>query len=301
MLSLFSANLLPILITAGLGYLLSLLIDIKPQTISRVTFYLFSPCLAFQLLSKSELDSNAIALIVVFAVTSSVVVAILAFLVTKIFKFERKISVAIIITSFLTNAGNFGLSFNKFAFGDQALAYASIFFVVSSIMIYTLGVAVASMGQANIKESLLNLLKFPALYAVALAMLFNYLNWELPLPLDRATQQLGEGAIPAMLVLLGMQLKNAKIAGNTGPIAVATVIRLVAAPIIAISLSRLFNLQGAALQAGVSEASMPTAVMTTILATEFDAEPGIVSAIVAVTTILSPLTLTPLLVYLGSI
>jgi predicted permease len=53
------------------------------------------------------------------------------------------------------------------------------------------------------------------------------------------------------------------------------------------------------LQAGVTEASMPTAVMTTILATEFDASPALVSGIVTATTVLSPLTLTPLLAYLG--
>ncbi len=39
--------------------------------------------------------------------------------------------------------------------------------------------------------------------------------------------------------------------------------------------------------------------MTTILATEFDVEPALVSTIVTVTTVLSPLTLTPLLAYLG--
>jgi predicted permease len=287
------------LITAGLGLLLVKTIDLDPRTISRITFYIFSPCLVFQLLTSTEIEQNTIIKIIGFALVVQITVGLLAFAITRIFNIERKVSVAIILTAALTNAGNFGLSFNKFAFGDEALAYASIYFVASSIMVATFGVPVASMGKSSIKESLLNLFKYPALYAVLAAAVFVSTGWALPLPVARAISTLGDGAIPAMLVLLGMQLGNAQLKGKIGPIALATGLRLVAAPLIAIALSRPFGLQGAAYQAGVSQASTPTAVMTTILSTEFDAEPTLVSTIVAATTVLSPLTLTPLLLILG--
>jgi predicted permease len=45
---------------------------------------------------------------------------------------------------------------------------------------------------------------------------------------------------------------------------------------------------------------MPTAVMSTILAIEFDVEPGFVTRVVMLTTLLSPLTLTPLITLLAS-
>jgi hypothetical protein len=41
-------------------------------------------------------------------------------------------------------------------------------------------------------------------------------------------------------------------------------------------------------------------VLTTVVATEFDVEPSFVTAVVFVTTLLSPLTLTPLLYYMGA-
>jgi predicted permease len=44
---------------------------------------------------------------------------------------------------------------------------------------------------------------------------------------------------------------------------------------------------------------MPSAVMTTILANEYKLDTTLVTAIVFVSTILSPLTLTPLLYFLG--
>jgi predicted permease len=167
-------------------------------------------------------------------------------------------------------------------------------------MVYTIGVAIASLGQVSFKESLLNLLKFPTLYALIFAIIFNLYKIQLPIPLDRSVDILGGAAIPAILLLLGMQLGEADLRQNTAPLALATGVRLVVGPIVALALSIPFGLRGSSLQAGVMESSMPTAVMTTILATEFDLEPSLVSTIVTATTILSPLTLTPLLALLGS-
>jgi len=299
LLPLFSANLLPILITAGLGFLLSRTLQLDPKTVSRVTFYLFSPALVFQILSASMLESNAIFQMVGFAFAANLTVGLIAFILSRLFGFSRKLIVAVVLTTFITNAGNFGLSLNQFAFGDEALALASIYFVCSSVMVYTIGVAVASMGKTDWKEALLNLLKYPTMYALILAILFNSNDWSLPLPLSRSIDLLAGAAIPAMLILLGMQLGQANFNQHKGPLALAVGIRLVIGPLVALGLAIPFNLQGPALQAGVTESSMPTAVMTTILATEFDAKPALVSTIVTVTTVLSPLTLTPLLAYLG--
>jgi predicted permease len=64
-------------------------------------------------------------------------------------------------------------------------------------------------------------------------------------------------------------------------------------------LAPLFGLGGMAYNAGVLESAMPTAVLSTILATEYDAKPAFVTTAVFTTTLLSPLTLTPLLLVLG--
>jgi predicted permease len=45
---------------------------------------------------------------------------------------------------------------------------------------------------------------------------------------------------------------------------------------------------------------MPTAVLTTVVAAEFDLEPEFVTGVVLATTVLSPLTVTPILALLGA-
>jgi predicted permease len=299
LISLFNANLLPILITAGLGFVLSRTVDLNPKTVSRLTFYLFNPALVFTIFINSKLTSGEIFRMVGFALTATLTVGLIALILAKLFGFDRKIVIAIVLTTLLVNSGNYGLSLNEFAFGQEALAFASIYFVFSSIMVNTFGVMIASMGKASLGQSLLNILKFPALYALIIAIILNQSGTAIPLPLDRAITKLSGATIPSMLVLLGMQLGRAKMDQNLGAVALSVVVKLLVSPIIALGLSRPFGLEGAALQAGVTETSMPTAVMSTILSTEFDLEPSLVSTIVTISTLLSPLTLTPLIAYLG--
>ena len=83
-----------------------------------------------------------------------------------------------------------------------------------------------------------------------------------------------------------------------GVVAVAVLLSLVATPLAAFGAAHLVGLRGPALQAGVLQASMPTAVITTILALEFDVLPNFVTSVVCVTTLLSPITLTVLIAYL---
>ncbi len=77
-------------------------------------------------------------------------------------------------------------------------------------------------------------------------------------------------------------------------------LRLVVGPIIGLALAAVLGLSGVARQAAVIESAMPTAVITTILAIEYGIDPVFVTSVVVVSTLLSPLTLTPLIAYLQS-
>ncbi len=206
---------------------------------------------------------------------------------------------AVIITAMFMNAGNYGLPLTSFAFGEQALAFASVFFVISALLTNTVGIVIASSGSTGVINAIKGLVKFPAIYALSLGILFLQFGWKLPSGLDRTVTLLSNAAIPCMLVLLGMQLVNIRLTGHVRPLILTSSMRLLVAPALAYGLTRLFGITGPAQQAVVLEAGMPVAVLTTILAIEFDAEPTFVTTAVLVTTLLSPLTLTPLLALLG--
>jgi predicted permease len=103
-----------------------------------------------------------------------------------------------------------------------------------------------------------------------------------------------------MLILLGLQLSRANWATHPKPISLASGMRLLASPLITIALIPLFGISGPARQAIILESAMPTAVSTILVASEFNSDPAFVSAVVILSTLLTPLTLTPLLAYLGA-
>jgi predicted permease len=130
-------------------------------------------------------------------------------------------------------------------------------------------------------------------------MLFLYMKWNLPEPINRTLSQAAGGIIPVMLILLGLELQYIERSRNLRAISIPLHIRLVLGPLISLGMAAIFGLQNQARQAGVTETSMPPAVMTTVLAAEFKLDSRLVTAIVFVSTILSPLTLTIVLYYLG--
>jgi predicted permease len=77
-------------------------------------------------------------------------------------------------------------------------------------------------------------------------------------------------------------------------------LRLVVSPVLAIGVGILFRLDGPAFQAGVLESAVPTAVLMTVLGIEYNIEPAFMTTAVFTSTLLSPLTVTPLLMYLGA-
>lgn len=300
LLNLFLNNLLPVFLAAGTGYLLSWWQPVNPRSISQVTFYIFSPCLVFTLLIDSQLSAGDIASVIAFSTLTFAVVGLAAWLLSRILRFERTVMAAVLLTSMLMNAGNFGLPVILFSFDDErTLAYASLYFVTMIILSYTAGVIIASLGKTGLREALLNLLKLPTLYALILAVILMRTGWSLPESVERSVSILGQAAIPASLVLLGIQFQKMRWNTKVLPIVLANGLRLVFAPAAALALSLVFSLNEPARQAVVAQAGMPAAVLTIVLATEYDVEPALVTATVFLTTLLSPLTLTPILAFLN--
>ncbi len=300
LLSLFANNILPIFLAAGAGYLVSKYKNIDPRTVSQVAFYVFTPCLVFTLLTTNSIDGDEVARIVACTIAIVLTLGLLVWVLGRLVGLDRKSLAAVLITAMFCNAGNYGLSLNLFAFGKSALAYASLVFVTMAAMTYSVGIIIASMGSTSFKTAFIGLFKVPAIYAVFLAFLFNFFDWQLPIVLDRAVTILSDASIPMLMVLLGIQLYHAKWSGQIRPLMLSNSMSLIVAPLLALGFTLLFGIHGAARQATITEAAMPTAVVTTVLAIEYDVNPAFVTSAVVASTLLSPVTVTPILALLGA-
>ena len=152
---------------------------------------------------------------------------------------------------------------------------------------------------ANAKESFSRFVKLPAFYAVILAIVVYSLNITIPEPIMSGIEIAGAGAIPVMLIVLGMQIADLKSMESVWQSIPASLVRLLVAPILAVLVANLVGLTGLARTTSIIEASMPTAVFTTILAVEFNVRPGFVTSTVAISTLLSAITLPIIITLLG--
>ena len=298
LLSVFLADLLPIFIVAGVGFLLAKKLRTGATTLTHVVFYALLPCFAFRQLVTSAASAPRFGLMVLLGVLIAAGMAAIGTLVGIALRLSRsELNVFLLVVMF-SNGGNYGLPVVSFAFGEEALAYGTAFFLTGSVLMNTVGAFLAAAGRRTLRTSAKSVLKIPALYGTAAAIITIAAGVNVPLAVMRPVTLLSDAALPLMILVLGMQLERAARPGRPGLVAAAVCLSLLAAPLVALALTSLLNVTGPARQAAVVLSSMPVAVVTTILAVEFEASPDFVTAAVFLSTLLSPLTLTPLIAYL---
>jgi malate permease and related proteins len=299
LLRVFLENLLPIFLAGAAGYLLAARGKFPSRSIAAAALYVFSPCLVFDVIVKNRVHGVDFLRMAGFTLAGLLSLAVVAILVGRLARWPRSLTTALVLTVMLPNAGNFGLSASLFTFGPRGLAEASLYFITASITTYTLGVFVASMGRAPLRQSLLGLVSMPAVWAVPLAFAIVHLDLTPPTPLWRTVELLSAACIPCLLIVLGMQFHGVAWDGrHLAPMGLAVGLRLGASIAAAFLFASLFRLEGPARQAGILQAAMPSAVVSTILAVQYDVEPSFVTTVVMASTLLSPLTLTLLIAYL---
>src|SRR5215472_13641742 len=285
--SIFASDILPIFVAAGDGFILARRFRAEVKTLSTVAFNSLSPCLVFNQLVTAQVSGSQSLCVAAFCVLLTLAIGLIARIASVPLRLDRLTLSSFLLVAMFSNSGSYALPVVLFAFGSQALSFASVYFVTSAILIYTAGVLVAASGRGSVRLALTRLLKVPAIYAVVAAVVVL-----------RPIGLLSDAAIPVMLLVLGMQLERAVLPKHPAAVVAAVVLSLVVAPMIAFGLTWLLGLTGAAKQAAIIEASMPAAVITTVLALEFDLDAAFSTSVVFFTTLLSPLTLVLLIAYL---
>jgi len=296
--SIFANDILPIFIVAAVGFALARFSDTSVKTLSAVSFNALSPCLVFDQLVRSSIGGGVFGRMVIFCILLTTVMGIVAWIAAMPFRLNRQTLTSFLLVVMFSNSGNYALPVVLFAFGREALAYASVYFVASAIVTYTVGVGVAASGRGDVRHVLKGIVRVPALYAVAAAGLVLVTQTIVPVAILRPITLMGDAAIPVMLLILGMQLERAVMPNRPGIVALAVGLSLFVGPIVGIALSMGLGLTGLARQVAIVGASMPAAVITTVLALEFDLDASFATGAVFLSTILSPFTLVVLLAYL---
>lgn len=291
----FLDNLFPIIVVAGAGYLLQRLLLLDPKPLVSLSYYVLIPALQFILIIDSKLNGTEILSLGLLATGIIAACLVAAWAASRVLGLPPGLTAAVLVTAAFMNAGNYGLSLNKLAYGEQGLAWASVFFVTTTLWANALGVFILNAGHASIRQAFIETLRVPALLGILLALIFKWLSIGVPEPAYRAIDLLAAATITVMLIVLGMQIGKSGLPRFAAPLVVVILVRLIFSPALAWLLNSRFRLSDLARSTSIVEAGMPSAVLTSILSLKFDVEPEFVTGAVFITTILSPISLTVLL------
>lgn len=289
---------LPIALLIAAGYLLARLIPIEVQSLSRVTMYLLTPSLVFTALVRSDVSAAVAARLVGLTLAQFAVLLLVTLLAGRLLRLAPVERSGFALVTVLYNAGNYGLPVSLFAFGDEGVRLATLIFVVSAILMHSVGVFLASAGRNRPVHAVLDIFRLPLIYASIAGLVFAHQGWVVPVALWRPIELMAQGAIPVLLITLGVQLSLARPSVLNAPMGTATVLRLVVSPLLTLALAQWFGVTGLARDVAVMSTAMPTAINAFLIAAQFDAVPDFVAGGVFLTTVASFVSVTIVLALL---
>ncbi len=250
--------------------------------VTRLITSIGAPALVFSTLANTALPFDTGARMAMAAAVCLLAMAAVAALVLRLAGMPMKVYLPSLT---FPNIGNAGLPVCLFAFGQQGMAMAMVFFAVTSASQFTLGPAIAA-GELDLRA----LLRVPLLYAVAAAVAVLALGWKLPLWLSNTLTLVSGLTIPLMLLSLGAALAELR-APNMMRATALSALRLGLGAACGWAVAAAFGLEGAARGVVVIESSMPAAVFNYLFARMYDNRPDEVAGVILVSTLMSAFTL----------
>ena len=270
---------LPTFIVIVVGYVFGKITRMNMSAVVDVVFYLGLPALAFV-----SMQSKKIVLLDAAKVWTSAVIIVLGcgLVAWIVFKLLRQRHSGLFLPISLMNSVNIPFPIIFFVYGEQGLFAAILFFIPTSLMVYTLGIYVIS--AAHWKESLKEVLKIPAMYAAIGGLLFNLLDVSVPELVLGPLSFISTMVIPLVLLVLGSNLSRVKLTSLPTTF-LASFLRVGVGLVLGFLVVNLFDLTGVLRSVVILNSAMPAAAMTSMLATKYDNEAELVSSVVLVTTL----------------
>ena len=124
-------------LVAGVGFALARFLRISAVQLSNITFNALAPCLVFELLLTPSVGGADFWRLVLFCVLMTATMGTLAGVGAMLLRLDRPTRAGFMLVVMFSNNANYGLPLVLFAFGEDALVFATVYFVTSAVLTYT--------------------------------------------------------------------------------------------------------------------------------------------------------------------
>jgi predicted permease len=226
-----------------------------------------------------------------------IVSAALVVAASRILKWQRPTTGALLLVVPLGNTSFFGIPMVEAFWGTESISYAVLYDQFGSFLaLITYGSIILAAYSGSEKPTPAVIFKKICLFPPFIALVLGLLTMSVPYHsvLEAVLQGIASSLVPVVMVAIGLQIKLKLPPGSWTPFSVGLTIKLVAAPLIATGFCFVLNQQSLAAKVSVFEAGMPPMVTAGALALIAGLAPELTAALVGLGLMVSFLTL-PLL------
>ncbi len=278
-------NFILIVVAIVIGYGLNRL-RIFPEDAAAILnkFVIFISLPAMILLQIPKLTfSMDIMIPVIIAWVVMILTAILTWFISKLFYFSREVTGALMLVAVLTNSSFLGIPIINAYLGDEALPFILVYDQLGTFLaLATYGIFVAAYysntSEINVQIMTVKILTFPPFISLILALFF--IGTPFPDVILKVLSTLANTIVPIALVAVGLQLQLKLPSHEIKPFGMALFIKLLVAPMIALTIVKISGWTSLAASVSVMEAGMAPMITAGAMASLSGLAPRLSSAIV---------------------
>lgn len=295
----FQQSVLPLFIIIGVALVYNRYFKPNIKEITSLTLTVLAPVFVFDSIVKHGISLGALKLPFVFMLILTGLLMLIAYLAGRLLRLQDNDRISFILACSMINIGNFGLPLIFFTYGEGGVSYSVVYFVAFNIALSTIAIYISS-NASGFGKIMLDLLKMPLFHAFILALIVVQFSLPIPEFVSKSFGLTGQAAIPLLIFILGLQLAKTRFQSKfLLIIAVAVVIRLLISPLISYPLLGTLGVAGVERQIATLQTSAPSALLPLMYAIKFNRSPDLLASIILATTVLSSITLTALIQWMG--
>lgn len=269
------------------------------QTLNKIVVYIAIPALIFLAMYHADLSNiETFGTITLTIIILGILSGIVAYLFSRFRGYSSKTRWGVVATSTLSNSGFLGYPVTLGVFGTEGLVRAVFCDVGNTMLFIALGIFFLILYGGSYRDIIKRSILFPPLLAVICGVLANLTHLPLGSVITSTLDYLSGAAIPIIMISLGLSLEFKGIKEYFDVASFVSVLKLIISPMIAMVIVGLVGLSGLDRTVAIVEAGMPSAMLSLVLAINYQLDVKATAACIFLSTTLSVISITVLILFI---
>jgi auxin efflux carrier (AEC) len=269
------------------------------QTLNKIVVYIAIPALIFLAMYHADYTNiETFGTITFNIIILGILSGIVAYLFSRFRGYSSKTRWGVVATSTLSNSGFLGYPVTLGVFGTEGLVRAVFCDVGNTMLFIALGIFFLILYGGSYRDIIKRSILFPPLLAVICGVLANLIHLPLGSVITSTLDYLSGAAIPIIMISLGLSLEFKGIKEYFDVASFVSVLKLIISPMIAMVIVGLVGLSGLDRTVAIVEAGMPSAMLSLVLAINYQLDVKATAACIFLSTTLSVISITVLILFI---